>query len=84
MDKTDWAYFVVAWLHADAAQALPFAISAAVTRSARTYRVYASEPMTRLDARLMRWRMASVQQCAIATDVVYGPVDDPFQTGRGT
>jgi hypothetical protein len=79
---TDWAYFVIATLHVDMAKPSPFAISAAVMSTGRLHRNYASNPMTRSDAMLMRWRTASMHRCEIATEVVYSPVDDPFQTGR--
>jgi hypothetical protein len=78
---TDWAYFVIATLHVDVAKPSPFAISAAVMGTERLHRIYASNPMTRSDAMLMRWRMASVHRCEITTKVVYSPIDDPFQLG---
>ncbi len=79
---TDWAFFVIAKLHVHLAQPSPFSISAAVMNVERSHRIYASRPMTRLDAMLMRWRVASVHQCTVATDVIFGLVEDPLQTGR--
>ena len=76
---TDWKYFVIAWLPPDAPE--PFPMSSVVSSNSQRRRIYASQPMSQLDAMLLRWRVASAHPCLIATEVVYSPVDDPFQVG---
>jgi hypothetical protein len=49
---TEWAYFVVAWLPGGIAE--PFPITSMVLSTSGKDRIYASLPMTQLDAMLMR------------------------------
>lgn len=77
---TEWTYFALAWLPATAAP--PFAISSTMIGDGWNHRIFASRPMTQLEAQLLRWRVASSHQCIARTEVVYSPVDDPFQSGR--
>ena len=79
---TDWSYFVLASLPVDAGEDLPFPISSLVLSTGGSRRIYASQAMSQLDAILLRWRVATDYHCLVEAEVVYSPVDDPFQTGR--
>lgn len=76
---TKWTYFALVQLPPTAAP--PFAISSTAIGDGRNHRIFASRPMTQLEAQLLRWRIASTHQCIARAEVVYSPVDDPFQTG---